>query len=60
MCRRLCRLLRGDDAATAVEYAVMLALVLLAVFAAIITLGQNTNQSWSNSNNSLKAVNFGS
>lgn len=60
MCRRLYRFLSGEDAATAVEYAVMLGLVLMAVFAAVATLGQNTSQSWSNSNASLKAVNFGS
>ncbi len=60
MYRRLCQFLRGDDAATAVEYAVMLALILLVVFAAVIALGQGANQSWTNSGNKLDAVNFGS
>jgi Flp pilus assembly pilin Flp len=51
---------RDADAATAVEYAVMLALVFLAVLGAVLVLGQNTSQSWSYSNTQLKAVNFGS
>ena len=53
------RLFRDDEAATAVEYAVMLALILMAVFGAVVTLGQQANGSWSNSNARLDAVNFG-
>ena len=60
MMRNLHRLFFDDEAATAVEYAVMLALILMVVFGAVVTLGQTTAQSWSNSNTSLKAVNFGS
>ena len=48
------------DGATAVEYAVMLALILMVVFAAVRAVGTNTNQSWQSSKTSLDAVNFGS
>ena len=54
------RLTRRDDAATAVEYAVMLALVLMITIGAIALLGSRTQQSWNNSNNSLSNVQFGS
>jgi Flp pilus assembly pilin Flp len=60
MSRRLGRFLRTTDAATAVEYAVVLALILMVVFSAVALVGQKTGQSWSNSNTSLQAVNFGS
>jgi pilus assembly protein Flp/PilA len=51
---------KHEDAATAVEYAVMLALILLVVLSAVALVGSNTSQTWNNNNNSLKAVNFGS
>jgi pilus assembly protein Flp/PilA len=56
----LYRLFHDDEAATAVEYAVMLAMVLMAVFGAVVTLGQSLNTSWQSSNTKLGAVNFGS
>lgn len=37
------RFLASEDGPTAVEYAVMLALVIVACLATITTLGQNTN-----------------
>ena len=59
--RALCkRIANRDDAATSVEYAVMLALVLMITITAIALLGSRTQQSWNNSNNSLSTVNFGS
>lgn len=48
------------NAATSVEYAVLLALILMVVFAAIALVGQRTSASWNNSNTSLQGVNFGS
>jgi len=57
---RLVRFLRHDDAATAVEYAVLLGLIFMTVFTAVMTFGQTANQSWQNSTNSLSDVNFGS
>ena len=56
----LCTLLRDDDGATAVEYAVMLALILMAVFASVAAVGNNTNTLWTNSAASLKAAGVGS
>ena len=40
---RLCAFLRNEDGPTAVEYAVMLALIIVVCIAAITTLGQNSN-----------------
>ncbi|MBI3837723.1 MAG: Flp family type IVb pilin [Planctomycetia bacterium] len=51
---------RRTDAATSVEYAVMLALILMVVFGAVASLGTKNNQSWTNTNNSLGVVNAGS
>jgi Flp pilus assembly pilin Flp len=59
--RTICkRIASHDDAATSVEYAIMLALVLIITIGAIGFLGTRTQQSWTNSNNSLSTVNFGS
>ena len=60
MSKILGRFLRKTDAATAVEYAVVLALILMVTFIAIGLLGNQTGQSLQNSNNSLDTVNFGS
>ena len=38
--------LRKEDGPTAVEYAVMLALIIVVCIAAITTLGQNTNRTF--------------
>jgi pilus assembly protein Flp/PilA len=40
--------LKNDEAATAVEYAVMLALILVSVIGAIGTVGAGTGGLWSN------------
>ena len=40
------RFLRDDTAATAVEYSVMLAMILLLAFAAISAFGGKTSQLW--------------
>ena len=55
--RNLCA---REDAVTSVEYAVMLALLLMVAFAALALFGNNTNQTFTKNNDSLKAVNFGS
>jgi len=60
MLQCLRRFFGRKDGATAVEYAVMLALILMVIFGAVRVLGTNTNQSWQNSKTSLDAVNFGS
>jgi pilus assembly protein Flp/PilA len=42
------RFLREEDGPTAVEYAVMLALIIVVCIVAITTLGQNANKTFSN------------
>ena len=44
----LLRLLTAEDGPTAVEYAVMLALIVVVCIGAITTLGGNANQTFSN------------
>jgi Flp pilus assembly pilin Flp len=58
--RHFRRFVRRVDAATAVEYAVMLALVLMVIFGAVTLFGQKANQVWNNNSTSLQSVNFGS
>jgi pilus assembly protein Flp/PilA len=41
------KFLRAEDGPTAVEYAVMLALIVVVCIAAIATLGQNANSTFS-------------
>ncbi|HTI50729.1 MAG TPA: Flp family type IVb pilin [Planctomycetaceae bacterium] len=53
-------LLREEHAATAVEYSVMLALILLAVIGAVASVGQGTGGMFSSNKNALEAVGFGS
>lgn len=60
MYRSVSRFLRRKDAATSVEYAVVLALILMVCFSAIALFGSKTSASFTNSNNSLQTVNFGS
>jgi pilus assembly protein Flp/PilA len=45
---RVVRFLRDDEGPTAVEYAVMLALIIVVCVAAITTLGTNANSTFSN------------
>jgi len=45
---RMARFLRDEDGPTAVEYAVMLALIIVVCIAAITTLGSNANGTFSN------------
>jgi pilus assembly protein Flp/PilA len=41
--------LKREDGPTAVEYAVMLALIIVVCVAAVVTVGQNTNEVYTNS-----------
>ncbi|MGC3969377.1 MAG: Flp family type IVb pilin [Pirellulales bacterium] len=54
------RFLRDDDGTTAVEYAVMLAMVLLAMLATIASFGGQTGNLWGNTNTKLTNAGFGS
>ena len=47
ICSRLVGFLRKEDGPTAVEYAVMLALIVVVCIAAITTLGSNANKTFS-------------
>ena len=47
-CRRCVSFLKGEDGPTAVEYAVMLALIIVVCIAAITTLGKNASSTFTN------------
>lgn len=44
--QRLLEFVKGEDGPTAVEYAVMLALIIVVCFVAIMMLGQTTSQTF--------------
>jgi pilus assembly protein Flp/PilA len=46
--QKLVGFLKAEDGPTAVEYAVMLALIIVVCIAAITTLGSNANKTFSN------------
>jgi pilus assembly protein Flp/PilA len=46
--RHLVKFLKKEDGPTAVEYAVMLALIIVVCIAAITTLGSNANNTFGN------------
>jgi len=48
---------RGDDGATAAEYAIMVSLILAVCIAAIAALGSTASTMWSNNATQLNAVN---
>ncbi len=56
MCRFISNFWRGEEAATAVEYAVMLALIIGTIFASVITVGTNAQTLWNNISNSVSAT----
>lgn len=60
MFRWFSQLVGRDDAATAVEYAVMLALILLVALGSVVLLGQSTYRLFQDGNDQFNAVGFGS
>ncbi|MBV8129097.1 MAG: Flp family type IVb pilin [Planctomycetaceae bacterium] len=60
MLNHLLRLYRDDQAATAVEYAVLLALILMAVISAISAVGNSTHGIWANDANQIDTAVGGS
>jgi pilus assembly protein Flp/PilA len=60
MLNHLLRLYRDDQAATAVEYAVLLALILMAVISAISAVGNSTHGIWANDANQIDTALSGS
>ncbi len=59
MTKRLLDLCRDDDAATTVEYAVLLALILMGVISAIGVVGSQTGGLWGGIDSDLSATRFG-
>jgi pilus assembly protein Flp/PilA len=55
---RIIRFLRDEEAATAVEYAVMLAMIIIAIIGAIGSVGAKTGGMWGGIQTSLTAVGF--
>ena len=60
MLSHLLRLYRDDQAATAVEYAVLLALILIAIISAINAVGNTTSGIWANDTNKISTATGGS
>ena len=54
---RLVRFLKTEDGPTAVEYAVMLALIIVVCIVAITALGTNANDTFNNTNLNIAAGN---
>ena len=57
--KRLLHFFREDEAATAVEYAVLLALILMSAIGAIGTLGAQNGGMWGNIEGKLIGAGFG-
>jgi pilus assembly protein Flp/PilA len=55
LCQFVRDLLRGEDGPTAVEYAVMLALIVVVCIAAVATLGNNARAAFTKTSNALVA-----
>ena len=56
---RVKKFLTSEDGATAVEYAVMLGVILLAAIVGIASFGSNTGGLWGGINSDLDATPFG-
>ena len=56
MLNNFLRLYRDDQAATAVEYAVLLALILVAIISAINAVGDSTHGIWANDASQIDAA----
>jgi pilus assembly protein Flp/PilA len=54
--RCVAKFIRGEEAATSVEYSVMLALILMAVLAAIGSVGSKSGGLWGGIVNSIEAT----
>lgn len=54
------KFLSDERGTTAVEYAVMLALILVVLIGSVITVGQGTGGMWSGNNAAFSSVGFGS
>ena len=59
MISRITKLVRDDDGATAVEYCVLLALIVMGVIGAVGTFGRETGGLWGGINDNLNDTTFG-
>jgi len=55
---KICSILRDEEAATTVEYSVMLALILMAVIGAIGMVGSQSGGMWGGIESDLRDVGF--
>ena len=60
MIRKLKSFIRDEEAATAVEYSVLLALILMAIIGTVTIVGTETNDMLGGINDSLQSTLFGS
>ncbi|MBN00807.1 MAG: Flp family type IVb pilin [Planctomycetaceae bacterium] len=60
MIRKLKSFIRDEEAATAVEYSVLLALILMAIIGTVTIVGTETNEMLGGINDSLQSTLFGS
>jgi pilus assembly protein Flp/PilA len=58
--KRIHRLLESEDAATAAEYAVMLALIVFVLISAITSVGNSTSGLWQNDVSRISTATSGS
>lgn len=56
LCNTVIRFLKKEDGPTAVEYAVMLALIIVVCIAAITAVGSNANNTFSFTGDKIKAA----
>jgi pilus assembly protein Flp/PilA len=54
--QRIARFFRGDKAATSIEYAMILAVILMTILSAITILGGRTGKMWNNISASVKNI----
>ncbi len=59
MISRVINLLNNDDGTTAVEYCVLLALIVMGVIGAVGTFGAETGGLWGGINDDLSSTTFG-
>jgi pilus assembly protein Flp/PilA len=58
--RPIVEFLRAEDGPTAVEYAVMLALIIVVCIAAVTSLGSSTNNTFKHTGSAINAASTGS
>jgi pilus assembly protein Flp/PilA len=57
--RRMLRIIREEDATTSVEYAVMLAMIIMVCIGTVAAFGGQTGSLWGSTNTKLNSAGFG-